>query len=482
MSIFLPAEEELILKTDRIQGNVIAGFKADHQELVGLRIDDKQGARGWLAQVAARLTSVEEIATHRGHCGEGESGPEPAEPWINLALTYRAVEAIGFSGDFDDGALKAGIEQRRARLGDREGASAGWKVGGGTPIDVLLIIAAANGTEASDCADELVSEASALSQAYRDSGATLPTRGHEHFGFRDGVSQPGVFGRFRHDRECPLTHRDWESPPPGDGALEAAPGRPLIWPGEFVFGYPAQGTAPRHPDLPKHAGDSGHEWTDNGSLLVLRRLHQDVAAFRRFCREKAARLDSSGEWPGLSPDLLAALIVGRWPSGALVDAAATADPAAGHDDPVNDFDFADDRAGASCPLDSHIRKVNPRAGETDVTPLVRRIIRRGIPYGPEFPRDAEADDGVDRGLLFLCYQSSIESQFEAITHDWMNSGRRPAGVGHDVLVGQRELPRVLSLVHPGDGRTIEIDVDVDWITPTGGAYLFAPAIDALQRL
>ena len=52
-----------------------------------------------------------------------------------------------------------------------------------------------------------------------------PQRGHEHFGFLDGVSQPGIRGLPQSSN--PIYRSD-----------QGLPGQDLLWPGEFVFGYP----------------------------------------------------------------------------------------------------------------------------------------------------------------------------------------------------------------------------------------------------
>jgi hypothetical protein len=92
------------------------------------------------------------------------------------------------------------------------------------------------------------------------------------------------------------------------------PGQLLIAAGEFIVGYRRQydqdllaslDPLPAQPD-----------WTRNGSFLVFRRLRQDVAKFRRFLIAAAANLASKPEWEGATPERLAALLVGRWPSGA----------------------------------------------------------------------------------------------------------------------------------------------------------------------
>jgi hypothetical protein len=78
-----------------------------------------------------------------------------------------------------------------------------------------------------------------------------------HFGFRDGISQPGTRG---------LT-----APSDPNQPDEGEPGQQLIAPGEFVLGYPLQGrptaavTAP-YPPMPADGFPNPQpELTRNGS-------------------------------------------------------------------------------------------------------------------------------------------------------------------------------------------------------------------------
>jgi Dyp-type peroxidase family len=302
----------------------------------------------------------------------------------------------------------------------------------------LLIVAANNETAADARADELVASAAqaGLLSTYREMARRIEDL--EHFGFRDGIAQPRVLG---------------DAP---DGKLGA---------GHFVFGYPrAAGDAPFSPTI----DPSGI--TKNGSLLVFRRLKQDVRVFRQFCADEAHRL--AAQWPQLSKERLAALLVGRWPSGAPVKASASQDP--GGSPPDDSFDFHDDPDSLSCPFGAHIRKVNPRNGRKDVVE-VPRLLRRGIPFGPRF----EVDPNAERGLIFLAFQTSIKSQFEFMTQHWMNSPLNPAP-GHDLLVGRSEDPRSLKIMGP-NGPIEVLDGGQEWIRPAGGAYLFAPSRSGLAK-
>src|SRR5262249_16876477 len=183
---------------------------------------------------------------------------------------------------------------------------------------------------------------SSISAIYSETGTTRPgpERGHEHFGFLDGISQPGIRG---------LTRRSDPAHRPDQGL----PGQDLIWPGEFVFGYPGQNS--NHPTREGAPAEMAAPWLRNGSYMVFRRLEQKVPEFRKLVADQARQL-------GKDPELLAARMVGRWKSGAPLELAPLRDyPGLGHDDKRNnDFEFGEDPAQRRCPYAAHIRKVYPR--------------------------------------------------------------------------------------------------------------------------
>jgi len=219
-------------------------------------------------------------------------------------------------------------------------------------------------------------------------------QGHEHFGFRDGISQPGVRGVTRPSK--PIYQSE-----------DGLPGQDLLWPSEFVFCYPGQD--PHDPVNPGPAPAMAAPWMRNGSFMVFRRLEQKVLEFPRFLGERAARL-------GMDRELLAARMVGRWKSGAPLELAPLHDNAAlGADDNRNNhFEFGDDPFQRKCPYAAHIRKAYPRDDTGNEAEVQRhRIIRAGIPFAPEV-EPGETTTRHSRGLMFVCYQTSIERQFEFI--------------------------------------------------------------------
>jgi hypothetical protein len=148
-----------------------------------------------------------------------------------------------------------------------------------------------------------------------------------------------------------------------------------------------------------------------------------------------------------------------------------------------------DPLGEICPASAHIRKVNPRGGYTEQggleDTLTRRILRRGIPYGPKLDDPLAADEqerNVDRGLHFLCYQTSIVDQFEFLTRMWINSPSAPRGGGMDLLVGQRPGQPRTCYLRLGSTGPIVLETTERFVIPTGGEYLFVPSIYGLGKL
>jgi Dyp-type peroxidase family len=143
----------------------------------------------------------------------------------------------------------------------------------------------------------------------------------------------------------------------------------------------------------------------------------------------------------------------------------------------NDFDFNDNSV---CPLAAHIRKTNPRDG-TSFTKNAR-IVRNGIPYGPDF----DAKPTEKRGLLFACYQSSIESGYRFIQQSWANEPGFPLSnstAGLDPFMGQPSSGElnVNLFKNKADITGTSLTISPSLVTMQGGEYFFVPSIDALTR-
>ncbi|OSS49473.1 hypothetical protein B5807_05479 [Epicoccum nigrum] len=125
-----------------------------------------------------------------------------------------------------------------------------------------------------------------------------------------------------------------------------------------------------------------------------------------------------------------------------------------------------------CPLAGHIRKANIRIGLNS-----SRIMRRGIPYGEDF-KNGGPDTG--RGLLFACYQSTIENGYRFIQTAWANQPGFPSpGAGLDVTIGQGKASDPASPFQIGT-KSVNIKPINDFVTAKGGEYFFAPSMAVLR--
>jgi Dyp-type peroxidase family len=414
---------------------------------------------------------------------------------------------------FGDEAFRIGLAERSSYLGDpTDSASTGnvrnWKVGGPkTTADIIVIVAADDVQRLDDVVALAASKARDLDLEvlFEQRGDDLPAAlsGHEHFGFKDGISQPGVRGK------ASTVPGDYITPRYIDFTDERAkymakPGQLLAWPGQFLFGELRQNTEYLHNSAP--AATNFPAWASRGSYLVVRRLHQDVLAFWEFVTKVASGL-------GMDPTHVAALLVGRWPSGApLMRSPAVDNPALGNDQFANNHFIFDDNTrpvalrpipgypgdafppatadflATVCPHFAHIRKVNPRDTMTDLGKphdnLLRMILRRGIPYGPPIVGVKKPPPELikkERGLMFLCYGSSIQDQFEFLQRRWANSPIQPNFGGHDPVIGQshRGNTRTRFIDVPSAGGPVRIKISDEWVIPTGGGYFVAPPIRAI---
>ena len=438
------------LELDDVQGLLARGYGGlPEAAFLLLAVQDPASARAALRRLAPQVTSA---------------ARSPQDCAVNVALTADGVRVLtgaplhsGFAEPFARGMTSP---YRSRLLGDTgEDDPAGWAWGGpGTPAVHVLVLLYARDADGLRALDERV-------QAGLDGLClvrrldTDPLSDREPFGFRDGISQPPVAGLPQAGADAVRTgefvlgyvnehgQRTW---------------RPRLTPGEDP-----EHLLPRDPDDPA-APDLGR----NGSYLVLRTLEQDVAGFWAYVGAHAQ--DPAGR------ALLAAKLVGRWPSGAPLVLAPE------HDDPAlaeeNAFGYgAADAEGLRCPLGAHVRRANPRdaleprPGTPRSLEVNRRhrLLRRGRSYtGPV----------GERGVHFVCLGANLARQYEFVQHSWLNDpGFNGLVDSTDPLVGPRhggggtfrEPAQPLRRRHTGLPQFVHV---------RGGAYFFLPGLRALQHL
>ena len=457
-----------------IQGNVLRAYGTSYRctAYVFAHVDDAGGGRSWLSELVELVSS------------DSEWQREKPRSHRNVGVTCAGLRALGVPegviGTFSD-EFRQGMAARAPMLGDLgPSAPEHWDSGLGTGAAHILVIL--NGRARDEIEADLASLRASIEHApgvsvvheqYAEllsppaGDAAAPPR--EQFGFSDGAAQPAIAGVS-------------DSAAAGGGVpLAGGAWRPLAL-GEFVLGYPDEDTLvdpqKRLPSAP--AAPLGR----SGTYMVYRKLRQDVALFRRVLRDAAVC------YAGGDEELLAAKVVGRWRNGTpLVKSPDRPDPgfsptAAGS----NSFRYLDvDADGRRCPLGAHIRRSNPRdalgwpgLGDAGLLSFRHRIIRRGVPYGPPLPAGVLDDDGVDRGLVFACFNASISRQFESVQLQWLNDGNG-FRLGHDsdFLLGS---PLGTGKMTVQGTPPFMLGPQGPFVTTRGGEYLFTPGIAALRAL
>jgi Dyp-type peroxidase family len=470
------------LEKEDIQGLVVSSYShLPCSAFLMLRVRDAAAARKWLAQ------GVKGITTSQG---------KHMEFHTNLAFTWTGLQSLGlsqnalatFSSPFQDGMASA----RRSRiLGDSEGNSpSNWEWGGDSAhaVDALLLIYA---KDEAVLKSQLQQRQQQLEQSGGWSLVTVLQAGrqpdsHEHFGFNDGIGQPVMEGTGNKERQQKRTNHATELPA-----------------GEFLLGHTnvykvtADGPVVTVAEDPRNlltivpndstglqAKSGMHDLGRNGTYLVFRQLAQDVARFWNFL--DTATRDKNGKSNPGARDRLGAKFVGRWKSGAPLVLSPNADnPALANE---NNFAYLkQDAHGLRCPIGSHIRRSNPRdsLGPDSQTALEsakrHRILRRGRSYGPRL-ENVMVDDGVPRGLHFICLNSDLERQFEFVQQTWVNNPVFGGLDGEvDPLVGDLPKGDCIFTV-PGQPLRTRVHGLSRFVTVKGGAYFFLPSIRALNYL
>ena len=475
------------LQVDDIQGIVLYGYgQLESACFLLLRFNNPPAVKSWLKTLDVRNALFDPISTHT--C-------------TNIAFTPGGLKELGvrddwqsqFAGEFNEG--MTGSEHRQRLLGDSDESHPDlWRWGGPrNPVPhALLMLYGRNSQVLSALANSHLMK---LQAAGLELITTLDSSwlqgSREHFGFRDGVSQPAIDG-FR-----------------GAGSPENT-----IAAGEFVLGYPnaygqytqrplvaaADDPAGLLPSAPENRGR--RDLGINGTYLVFRQLSQDVQGFWGCISAHTRRGDGSADHD--SAVWLASKMVGRWPSGAPLVKSPDRDAAALGSD--NDFLYhASDPHGLKCPIGSHVRRSHPRdaldpepGSERSIEVGKRhRILRRGRTYGPPVAESLDAHDilgavatgsgsTVERGLHFICLNTQIGRQFEFVQHTWVNNPKFDGLYeDDDPLVGSRGSAHGL----PGGTFTVQREPVRTRVTGMprfvqvrGGGYFFLPGLRAISFL
>ncbi len=437
-----------------VQGFILRGYRMPCVRHFVLQIKDVAGSKQFLASlVSGDTASSTQITT---------ASLWTAKPYycLNIGLTSEGLKELRLS----DASLAsfpreflAGSAARSDIVGDiGESAPENWIVGGlKTPPPHMLLFLYAQDSDVLEAKTAILrtlfSGQGALTELSYHDGNVLPGE-RVHFGFRDGISQPTIEE---------VSPKDPHDP------------QPVAPVGEFLLGYHYQFSDTYGYPVPKPEALG-----INGSFAAFRILRQEVDAFENFLQETAPAI-------GMSVEMLAAKLCGRWRNGIPLVLSPTSDspdpPIA--PDQLNNYDYVPaDVRGYRCPLGAHMRRVNPR-GEVVAggSGHKRRVIRRGMPYGPPYD-PANPNDGIERGLLGLFINGSLAQQFEFLMSIWINQGDFVGLNGmRDPLLGNN-VPQDSKFLIPSEEGTKTVTGFSRFVITRGSLYCFLPSITALKYL
>lgn len=410
-----------------------------------LSFKDTADARKWLSAILPKVQSAKETTDQLDKCSR----------WVSVAFTYNGLKAIGV----DDAALtnfpeefQQGMAARAEVLGDiDQNAPSNWVDKTNSPqLCAIIILFARNAEERIAAAEEhrkLLAECPAVEVLSALDLEAIPPLdyAHDHFGYRDRLSQPVIEGT-------------GEEPTPGSGGPIKA--------GEFILGYPDEAGILAGSQMPEILAR-------NGCFMAYRRLEEHVAAFRDFLKSNGSTEEEQ--------ELIAAKLMGRWRSGAPLTLAPEKDDPELGADPMrnNDFNYKDkDPLGYAVPLGSHIRRMNPRDTAANINR--RRMVRRGATYGSYLPEGA-ADDGQERGIAAFILCGSLVRQFEFAQNVWVNDKNfHELKNERDPIIGAQDGTLEYKIPKRPIRKTIK---GLPAFTSVkGGAYFFLPGLKTLQHL
>ncbi|KAG8918422.1 hypothetical protein FRC01_001866 [Tulasnella sp. 417] len=468
---------DLSIDLKNIQGDIYPTFPKKAERFIFFSITNPAAFRKNLGifrkQITTATAAIENLQKIEDARSKGTVVPL-TQYQIGFSFTGMKTLNIGSPGD---GELMDGQKQHAESLGDEPAPGStstnfigkhwtkDWRE---KKIDGVILAASESDTNCKDAAAKAIAIfGNSIKVEITEVGQARPdkNKGHEHFGYLDGISQPAIKGLVQKHA----------------GQLECDPGA-------IIMGLKGDG----------FQGRPG--WAVGGSVMAFRKLHQRVPEFDKFLEDNPIRK------PGLTPkegsELRGARMVGRWKSGAPIDLAPDRDDPTLSDDleKINNFDFQTPDPGQSrCPFTAHIRKTAPRLANKRAFSPGALIMRAGIPYGPEVaPTERQAKKtSLDRGLLFVSYQSRLEEGFSFIQKVWANnpafpfpgatggtSLNLPGTPGLDPIIGnatgQVRTRRVSGTDATATASTL--DIQEDFVVAEGGEYFFVPPMKTIDRI
>lgn len=529
---------ETVIETQEVQALVFRGFKRlPFMTFAAISLpEDRAICSNWLKSLA-NGHNPHELRTLEADDGllEVTFGDRPLSGEDERSATCVAFTAAGFSHlGFPEGdepgtmatfptVFNLGMSSRQRVLGDYEQSDPlKWRWSDAEskqPVHVALFV---YGKSKPECDKLLGLHRNKLTGASfvvheLDTQPTDKGINYEHFGFRDGISQPVIRGTQRFAR--------------------GAQPRDIMAPGEFILGYKSnQGYFPPTPVVARKSDIRNHlasvptsaesrfsafqdprphvrDFGRNGTFLAIRQFEQHVTAFDEYAERSARKLTDDlvdqTRLPNLiggavTSDWIKAKMMGRWQDGVpLIDRPVWTPPAENAAEKSScegdhkhahakhahrqsrmrkdtDLDFGvDDPQGLHCPFGAHIRRANPRGslapGDDSQLAITNRhrLLRRGRPY----------QQGGEKGLLFVGLCADLERQFEFIQQSWIGA---PGFAGltnePDPVASVKSAAASTRFTIPTSAGSLALAGGESFVTVRGGGYFFLPSRSALLFL
>lgn len=445
-----------------IQGFVLRGYALPFARYLFLEITDATRGQACIGRLLDQITT-------------GEHWDAGKPDWtLNIAFTHKGLvnlklpdaSLLSFPVEF-----LQGMKARGEILGDTgKNASENWDpFWREARVDIWLAVnSKTKETLEARCShlQTLMSETGgATIIGSQDAGALLINgkwSSKEHFGYTDGFGNPDFLG----------VERDTQ---PGQGKLMADGTWAPLATGELLLGY-----ADEAGELP--VAPVPHLLASNGTFMVYRKIHQNVATFRQYLDDKA-KLYAGGK------EKLASKLIGRWRDGTPIELSPDAPNEAIVSDKQKNvnFTFGNDLAGTRCPIGAHVRRTNPRDAFGFNGKLInrRRITRRGLPYGSYVPEDQPVRDDGEHGIIFMALNASLFRQFEFVQQQWMQYGNDARlGNDKDMLLGNHEArdKYVIQGTEDPSNPPFVCGNLPNFVELRGGDYFFLPSMTALRMI
>ncbi len=495
-----------------LQGGIIKNYGRQYSLYIFIQFDRrkpnevKQWIRDEIAHsVTSTLAQIEAAKIHGQAVKKAGFSPESGELCKNFCLSRHGYQALGLnpadlSREIGDTHFTNGMKQEWEKSYRLDSPSSpaedywynppeNWDLGN-NPIDALISLAHSSVEELAAAAQEIIDKFAKVGKILAcEAGYRLKNPdGYSvvSFGFADGISQP-IFLKSDYEKYLArqkISREDVRKWNPQASLSLALVKDPLGEP----YSY--------------------------GSYCVFQKIETNNDIFAKQLQELKDTLSVDDERAN-------ALVVGRFKDGTPLSLSAEPAPVgASANASIDNFNFADDRDGNKCPLHAHIRKVNPRHDDDKLAENRRnksRIVRAGMTYFDDPQAHPSSNKlkaclqkldylkGLSRksiaenvpsisGLLFVCFQHSIDDQFGFMQRQWADDSEFPREredgtdkyldpiIGHPANINRQQLPDAQEWPRKWGESARSAQSFLGCAKVLGGEFFFVPSISFLKKI